>query len=542
MTDYLRSLLLFVAAVLCLSSQTPCRAQIPGKADIYSASSSLTGALVSIQRNYVDTVDLDLLSEAAIRAMLQKLDPHSTYLTPKEVNEMNENLGGEFEGIGVRYQMEQDTLLVISTVAGGPSEKVGILPGDRIVMVGDSSIAGQHYSTEQIQRRLRGPKGSVVQLGVMRQAEPQMLWFKVERAKIPVISVDAAYMLTPQIGYIRVIRFAQTTPQEMRQALEGLQKRGMERLIIDLQDNGGGYLNSAIDLSNMFLPESEMVVYTEGRRVGRQDYITRRFSHWFRGPLVVLINEQSASASEIFAGCVQDLDRGVIVGRRSFGKGLVQRPVPLPNGGLMRLTTSHYFTPSGRCIQKPYTKGDQQSYQRELIDRSNHGELFSADSIHFADSLRHFTRAGRTVFGGGGIMPDVFVPVDTTLYTRAHRAVVARGSINRFVLQYFRDHQAELHAHYPTIDDFLHPQHGFQVDSTLIDGVLLQARQDSVQCDTLESLCHNDYFRLNILAYIANDLYEDGAMVRIFNRSSNILQKALAIITDDEEYRRHLQP
>lgn len=514
---------------------TPSRAY----ADVYTDTKVLGATLLNLQNRYVDTVDVDALTEAAVRAMLKELDPHSTYLTPKECKQMSENLGGSFEGIGISYQMDSDTLLVITTINGGPAEKVGIMPGDRIIMVGDSTIAGKKFDTTEIQRRLRGKKGSTVKLGVNRSGEKEMLWFNVVRDKIPVYSVDASYIIAPHIGYIRISRFAQTTPEEVKQAMKKLEKQGMQRLIIDLQDNGGGYLNAAVELSSLFIPSGEKAVYTEGRGEQHRDYVTHNLSH-FKDPIVVLINEQSASASEIFAGCMQDLDRGVIIGRRSFGKGLVQTPAMLPNGGMLRITTAHYYTPSGRCIQKPYKKGDKTSYDKDLQNRIKHGELTSADSIHFSDSLVYYTRNGRQVHGGGGIMPDIFVPLDTTLYTRAHRAVVAKGSINRFITPYFRDHQNQLHEQYPTIEAFLDPDKGYKLTDELVDGVLDQARRDSVQCDTLDQLRSNELFRLQVLAYLANDLYSEGAYTRIINSTSDIVKQGVAILLDDRRYRQIL--
>lgn len=511
------------------------------KADIYTSMKTFNSALLCVENRYVDTVNIDALTETAIKSMLKELDPHSTYLSEKEVKQMNEGLGGSFEGIGIRYQMENDTLLVINTVNGGPSEKVGILAGDRIIMVGDSTIAGQKFDTNEIQRRLRGPKGSIVDLGIMRQGEKQLLWFKVERDKIPVYSVDASYMAAPKVGYIRLSRFAQTTPQEVEKAMRKLEYLGMENLIIDLQDNGGGYLNSAVDLATLFLPSSELVVYTEGRTDGHRDYVTRHLFDHFHGRIVVLIDEQSASASEILAGCIQDLDRGVIVGRRSFGKGLVQSPIMLPNGGMIRLTISHYYTPSGRCIQKPFTKGDQKGYNEELLNRFKSGELQYADSIDFADSLKYHTRNGRVVYGGGGIMPDFFVPLDTTSYTKAHRAVNAKRSLNTFIVQYFKKNQQQLHQQYPTVDDFLNDSTGFKVTDEMVSSIIEQAQKESVQSDELNTLYTNDVFRKQVAAYLANDLYESGAYNRIMNQTANVFMEGLAIISDEKRYNELLK-
>lgn len=509
-------------------------------ADVYEDTKAFGRTLMALESLYVDTVDTGRLTETAIRSILKELDPHSTYLNAEEVQSMQENLGGNFEGIGVRYQMENDTLLVINTVQGGPSEKVGIMAGDRIIMVGDSTIAGMKYSTRDIQRRLRGPKGSHVDLGIMRQGEKGLLWFNVERDKIPVYSIDATYMATPKVGYIKVSRFAQTTADEVEQAMKQLTKQGMVDVIIDLQGNGGGFLNAAVEMAELFLPAGQVVVYTEGRIEARRMYRTRSSHNVFNGRVVVMMDEQSASAAEIFAGCIQDLDRGLVVGRRSFGKGLVQRPIDLPNGGMIRLTIAHYFTPSGRCIQKPYTKGDKKSYDEDILNRLHSGEMISADSIHFSDSLKYKTVGGRNVYGGGGVMPDLFVPLDTTQMTRAHRAVIAKGSLNRFIINHFKANQAKLKKQYPTLDVFMTSD--YQVSDEMVNELIAQARKDSVQSDSLETLLSNDIFRLQIKAYIANDLYETGAYSRVMNQIIPSYQQALELICDEKRYRSLLTP
>lgn len=513
---------------------------VTARADIYDDTKAFGRTLMALDALYVDTINTQELTETAIKAVLKELDPHSTYLNADEVKAMNENLGGNFEGIGVRYQMENDTLLVINTVQGGPSEKMGILAGDRIIMVGDSTIAGMKFTTREIQRRLRGPKGSHVDLGIMRQGEKQLLWFNVTRDKIPVYSIDASYMAAPAVGYIKVSRFAQTTAHEVDEAMKKLEAQGMQHVIIDLQGNGGGYLNAAAEMAELFLPAGEVVVYTEGRAETRRNYRTHSSRRAFDGRVVVLMDEQSASAAEIFAGCLQDLDRGIIVGRRSFGKGLVQRPIELPNGGMIRLTIAHYFTPSGRCIQKPYTKGDKKSYDEDVMNRLNAGELTSADSIHFSDSLRYLTRSGRIVYGGGGIMPDLFVPLDTTQMTKAHRAVIAKGSLNKFILNHFKANQAQMKKKYPTLDDFFASD--YMVSDAMIDQLIEQARKDSVQSDSLETLKHNDVLRLQMKAYLANDLYESGAYTRIMNQILKGYQAALELVSDEKRYMTLLSP
>lgn len=508
-------------------------------ADVYNSIKSYSRAMMAFDALYIDTVNMDKLNEVAIKAVLKELDPHSTYLDAEEVASMQENLGGNFEGIGVRYQMEQDTLLVINTVSGGPSEKAGILAGDRIIMVGDSTIAGMKYPTKEIQRRLRGPQGSKVRLGVLRQGEKKMLWFNLKRDKIPVNSIDASYMAAPGIGYIKLSRFALTTAKEVESAIETLHGKGMKDIIIDLQNNGGGYLNAAAELAEQFLLDGELVVYTQGRAEGRRNYITRRNDNVFRGRLVILMDEQSASASEIFAGCMQDVDRGVIIGRRSFGKGLVQRPIDLPNGGMIRLTVAHYYTPSGRDIQKPYVKGDQKSYQHDLIDRLHKGELTSADSIHLPDSLLFHTRGGRKVYGGGGIMPDVFIPLDTTKLSQAHRAVIAKGTMNTFTLNYFKANQAKLKKKMPSLDDFISQK--FEISDDMVKDFIALAQKDNVASDSLETLRTNQMFKMHLKAYLANDLYENGAFTRIMNQTNEAFLKALDVLAEENKYRNILE-
>ena len=367
---------------------------------------------------YVDKLDEQALVEDAIRGLLKNLDPHSTYTTAKETKQMNEPLSGSFEGIGVQFNMVDDTLLVIQPTLGGPSEKAGILAGDRIVSVNDTAIAGVKMSREEIMKRLRGKKGTKVQMGVVRRGIKDRLSFTVTRDKIPVHTVDAVYMIRPGIGYIRVGSFGATTYDEFIEGVQKLKGEGMKDIIIDLQENGGGYLQTAVRIVNEFLHRDDLVVYTEGRAVPRQEFKADGNGKLLDGRVVVLINEYSASAAEILAGAIQDQDRGQIVGRRSFGKGLVQRPIEFSDGSMIRLTVAHYYTPSGRCIQKPYEKGENKEYAEDIERRFKHGELYSADSIHFADSLRFETlRLHRTVYGGGGIMPDFFVPLDTTQFT-----------------------------------------------------------------------------------------------------------------------------
>ena len=405
-------------------------------------SQKLTLAEYAIVNLYVDETDENKLVESAIMAMLKELDPHSTYSNAEEVKKMNEPLQGNFDGIGIQFNMMEDTLLVIQPVSGGPSEKMGIRAGDRIIYVNDTLIAGVKMSTEDIMRRLKGPKGTKVDLKIVRRGVNELLSFMVVRDKIPVHSLDASYMITPKIGYIKINRFGATTHEEFMNALASLKGQGMQDLILDLQGNGGGYLNAAIDIANEFLGQGELIVYTEGRRNPRHEFVAKGDGKHQQGKLVVLVDEYSASASEIVSGAVQDWDRGAVVGRRTFGKGLVQRPIELPDGSMIRLTVARYYTPAGRCIQKPYDSVEK--YNADLIERYNRGEMMSADSIHFPDSLKCKTlKEGRTVYGGGGIMPDYFVPVDTTLFTPYHRQLSNKGVILKVHFQLIDAHREE---------------------------------------------------------------------------------------------------
>jgi carboxyl-terminal processing protease len=358
----------------------------------------------------VDDVDASGLTEAAIRGMLKELDPHSTYLNKEEVKAMNEPLQGNFDGIGISFNMLTDTLYVMEVISGGPSQKVGIMPGDKIIYVNDTLIAGVKKNNQDVVSMLRGPKGTEVNVKVLRRGVPELMPFRIVRDRIPITSIDASYMVADDIGYIRLSRFGITSGDEFRQAEQELRSQGMDHLILDLTDNGGGILQTANDIVDEFLGDGKLIVYTEGKNQPRYTMNATGDDELKGGKLVILVNEASASASEILAGAIQDWDRGVIVGRRTFGKGLVQRQLPLPDGTMIRLTVARYYTPTGRSIQKPYENGDQDAYNMDFVNRYNHGELFQADSIHFPDSLKYTTLVNkRTVYGGGGIMPDYFV-------------------------------------------------------------------------------------------------------------------------------------
>lgn len=486
-------------------------------------------AEMAITNMYVDSVDEQRLVEDGIRGMLEKLDPHSSYTTAKETKAMNESLNGSFEGIGVQFNMQADTLLVIQTVSNGPSEKVGIMAGDRIVSVNDSAIAGVKMSREEIMRRLRGPKGTKVRLGIVRRGVDGTQTFTVTRDKIPVKTVDGYYMIRPGVGYIRIGSFGATTYDEFMTCVRDLQTRGMRDLILDLQENGGGYLQAAVQIANEFLQKNDLIVYTEGRRVKRQEYRAEGNGKLLTGKVVVLINEFSASAAEIVTGAIQDQDRGMVVGRRSFGKGLVQRPIDFPDGSMMRLTIAHYYTPSGRCIQKPYTKGDKRDYENELDERYKHGELYSADSIHFDDSLKYQTlRRHRTVYGGGGVMPDFFVPLDTTQYTSLHRKLAAKGIVVSAHLKYVDTHRKQLKSRYPTFDGFLRD---FEVPQSLIDDLLTEGRKQKVEPkDEAELKQTMPYLRAQIKALVARDLWDMSEYFQVMNTGNDIVNRALEVL------------
>jgi carboxyl-terminal processing protease len=482
----------------------------------------------AIKSLYVDSVDENKLVEDGIRGMIEKLDPHSAYSTAKETKAMNEPLNGSFDGIGIQFNMQADTLLVIQPVLNGPSEKVGIIAGDRIISVNDTAIAGVKMSKEEIMRRLRGPKGTKVILGVVRRGIKDVLTFKVTRDKIPVKTIDAVYMIRPQVGYIRIGSFCMTTYYEFMEGVEKLKKQGMKDLVIDLQENGGGYLVAAVQIANEFLQKNDLIVYTKGRAAERQEFKAEGNGRLLDGKVVVLINEFSASASEIVTGALQDQDRGLVVGRRSFGKGLVQRPIEFDDGSMLRITIAHYYTPSGRCIQKPYTKGNQLDYALDLEKRYRHGEFYSADSIHFADSLKYYTlRKHRAVYGGGGIMPDYFVPLDTTIYTPFYRQIAARSYIINTNLKYVDEHRKQLKEQYPDFQKFLV---GYEVPKEMVDDVLNQAAKDKIKPKNDEELVKTiKSLKLQMKALVARDLWDMSEYFQIMNENNTIVQRAITL-------------
>ena len=518
-------LMLFIAAVAAVDAKAQLRMNLGED----SPMRKLQIAEMAITNLYVDSVDEQKMVEDGIRGMLEKLDPHSSYTTAKETKAMNEPLQGSFEGVGIQFNVSQDTLLVIQPTLGGPSEKVGIMAGDRIVAVNDTAIAGVKMSRDEMMRRLRGKKGSKVMLTVVRRGIADRLSFTVTRDKIPVKTVDAVYMIRPNVGYIRIGSFGATTYEEFMEGVDSLKRKGMVDLVLDLQENGGGYMQSAIRIANEFLRKNDLIVYTEGRRSKRQEYSANGGGRLLDGRVMVLVNEYSASAAEIVTGALQDQDRAQVVGRRSFGKGLVQRPIEFKDGSMIRLTIAHYYTPSGRCIQKPYTKGDKEDYAMDIEKRFKHGELYSADSIHFADSLKYETlRRHRTVYGGGGIMPDFFVPLDTTQYTPFHRQLAAKSFIINASLRYIDSHRKELRKRYTSFDKF---SAEFTIPATVTDALIADAAKDGVKPkDGAELQATMPQLKLQLKALVARDLWDMSQYFAVINESNHIVMKAVELL------------
>lgn len=488
-----------------------------------------------IENLYVDQVDDKEYSEEVVKAMLNNLDPHSTYITAKEVQAMEEPLEGNFDGIGISFNMMTDTLYVIETIAGGPSEKVGIRPGDKILYVNDTLIAGIKKPNNDVIKMLRGKKGTKVNVKILRKGFNDLLAFTITRDKIPIYSLDASYMVDKQTGYVKLSRFGATTHEEFREACKKLQKQGMQNLILDLEYNGGGYLSAAIDIAKEFLDKKELIVYTEGTRHPKREERANGYGGLRDGKLIILINEGSASASEIVAGAIQDQDRGLIVGRRSFGKGLVQRPLPLPDGSIIRLTVARYYTPTGRSIQRPYEAGKGEQYILDLADRYNNGELMHGDSIHFPDSLKFRTlKNQRVVYGGGGIMPDYYVPLDTLKYPKYYREIFNRGLLNKVAYNEVDIRREEIKKLYPKADDFYKK---YTTPKELLDKVIAEGEKVDVRFDEKEFNIARAQMEMIMKALLARDVYDAQTSFKITNDESDIFKKALEIISDDEKYK-----
>lgn len=488
-----------------------------------------TSLLQIINYYYVDSTDQSELTETAVVAMLKELDPHSVYLSKDEVRKANEPLVGNFEGVGIQFQLFHDTILVIAAVPGGPSEKVGVMAGDKIITINGEEAFGKKVTNTYVMERLRGTKGTKVNVGILRNNQLPLIDFTITRDKIPLNSIDATFMLTSDIGYIRLTRFARTSMVEMQESIRNLKAKGMKDLILDLRNNSGGYLDIAVDLSDEFLPSQRLIVYTEGLRSPRIEFKATSKGNFEEGKLIVMVNEGSASASEIVAGAVQDWDRGLVLGRRSFGKGLVQRPFNLPDSSVIRLTTARYYTPSGRSIQKPYEAGSE-DYYADLTNRFKHGEFMSADSIKFPDSLKYYTPSNRVVYGGGGIMPDVFIPLDTTTSSRFYTDLWRKGVFNEFVLNYMEDNRGKISRDYK---DFISFKSNFTVDEPLFQTFVDFAATKNVipEDDALQK--SGDEIRYIINGLIARNIWDASSYFEIISPIDNELMHAIQVMQQE---------
>jgi carboxyl-terminal processing protease len=486
---------------------------------------------------YVDTTDIDKLTEKTIIEMLRTLDPHSVYISAKDVKEMNEPLNGNFEGIGIQFNLLRDTIIVIEPIAGGPSEKVGLLAGDRIVIINGEKVAGIGLSTNGVRSRLMGQKGTRVNLSVFRKGEKDNLDFTIIRDKIPINSLDAAYMLDKETGYIKLNKFAATTTREFMNAVDSLRKSSMKNLVLDLRSNGGGFMNASTDIADKFFSDKKLLVYISGRKNPRQDYLSNGKGPLSNARIAILTDEGSASASEILAGAIQDWDRGVIVGRRTFGKGLVQNPFYLTDGSMIRLTVARYYTPSGRLIQSPYNEG-YDKYLENFYKRYTDGELMTADSIRFPDSLKFKTLVTkRTVYGGGGIMPDIFVPADTSNYSDYYRTLVRRGIVNSFTLEYSDKNRKRLASEYMTFEDF---RKRFSFSPEDIDSFIKKAEDSGVKYNDQQFSISKNEILMVMKALIASNLWRSNEYFRILNEDDKVIKKALQIVADKEAYNKIL--
>ena len=493
---------------------------------INGSSNKLNALLRIVDDQYVDTVNMADLVEKAMPQILAELDPHSTYIPAQNLEEVTSELEGSFSGIGIQFTIQDDTIHVNSVIQGGPSEKVGLMAGDRIVMVDDSLFVGKKVTNERAMRTLKGPKGTQVKLGVKRATEKDLLNFTITRGDIPQNTIDAAYMLTDDFGYIQVSKFGRTTHVELLNAIALLNHKNCKGLIIDLRGNTGGYMEAAVRMVNEFLPEGKLIVYTEGRRNPRSEFFAKGTGEFQNGRLIVLVDEFSASASEIVTGAVQDWDRGVVVGRRSFGKGLVQRPIDLPDGSMIRLTVARYYTPAGRCIQKPYESIEK--YNEDLIDRYNKGEMMSEDSIHFPDSLKFKThKLARTVYGGGGIMPDYFVPIDTTLYTKYHRQLRDKGALMKVHFHFIDAHRKEWLGKYKTFNEFYKR---FEVTPDMLAQLVATGKEMGVEYNEEEYQKALPLLKLQMKALIARDLWDMNEYYHVINDANESIRKALELL------------
>ena len=498
---------------------------------INTSSNKLNALLRIIDDQYVDTVNMGELVEEAMPQILSELDPHSSYIPAKDLEAVNADLKGSFSGIGIQFTIQNDTIHVNSVIQGGPSEKVGLMAGDRIVEVDDSAFVGKIVTNSEAMKRLKGEKGSKVKLGVYRPGEKDLLHFTVIRGNIPVKSIDAAYMINEKVGYIKVNKFGETTYPELLIALARLNQKNCEGLIVDLRGNTGGYMAAAIQMVNEFLPNNRLIAYTQGRKSPREDYNSNGTGSNQKMPLVVLVDEGSASASEIFAGAIQDNDRGTIVGRRSFGKGLVQQPIEFSDGSAIRLTIARYYTPSGRCIQKPYEKGKESEYELDLLTRYEHGEFFSADSIKQDETEVYHTRLGRPVYGGGGIMPDIFVPQDTTGMTSYFRMAANRGLIIRYTFDYTDQNRSTLQKY-----DTPEKMEAYLKGQNLLNKFAAWAEKKGLKRRNNLMMKSRRLFEMSLYGNIIYNMLGMEAYVEYLNESDKTVLKAVEILEKGESF------
>ncbi len=480
-----------------------------------------------IKAKYVDSLNTDELQQEAVEGLLTHLDPHSIYIPPSELQRVNEDMEGNFEGIGVEFNITADTVNVVSVLSGGPSESAGVQTGDKILKVNDSLVAGNSITPEKIRKLLRGPAGSTVNTIVLRQ--DKKITIPIKRGVIPLYSVDASYMAAPGVGYIKISKFSATTYDEFMKAIRQLEKQGMQKLVIDLRQNPGGYLDAATRIADELIDDQKLIVYTKGKDFPRTDYKTKRPGLFERGALAVLTDEGSASASEILAGAIQDWDRGTVIGRRTFGKGLVQEQYDLDNGGALRLTVARYYIPSGRSIQKPYGKGHD-DYDDDIIERYHHGEMVNKDSIKITDTVLYKTAAGRPVYGGGGITPDIFIPFDTSRFTPTLTAIYTRNTFSNFAYQYYTTHR-ETFKSYKNAEDFTK---NFQTTPELIGDFKTYAKKDSVP--GLDHLTPRDEteIRTRLKAMLARQLYRTEGFYEAINAEDPMVKKALEVVAKEK--------
>ena len=504
---------------------------VTGMGGIQPGTNKLNGLLRIVNDQYVDTVNMAALVEEAMPQILNELDPHSSYIPAKDLQAVNDDLAGSFSGIGVQFTIQQDTIHISDVISGGPSEKVGIMPGDRIVEIDDSAFVGKIVTNNESMKRLKGPKGSEVKLGVFRQGEKDLLHFTIIRGDIPNKSIKAAYMIDEKYGYMNIEKFGETTYPEMLIALAQLHQQNCEGIIIDLRGNTGGYMGAAIQMVNEYLPKGRLIVYTEGRKSPRENYPSNGTGSSQQMPIIVLLDEGSASASEIFAGAIQDNDRGTIIGRRSFGKGLVQQPIEFNDGSAIRLTIARYYTPSGRCIQKPYTKGKDEMYEMDILNRYEHGEFFSKDSIKQDESQIYYTSNGRPVYGGGGIMPDIFVPQDTTGITSYFTMAVNRGLTIQFCFQYTDQNRQKL-AKYKTGEELLK----YLKTQNILEKFAQFAEKKGLKRHNILMYKSKDLFNRNLYGNIIYNMLNMEEYLKFLNQSDKTVQKALEVLKAGESF------